>query len=116
VFITQELITCVWYYLYQTLLIKLSQRAIDQNMTILGYILEFSWLWARVLPRSVRASLATAWQNGRVLPTTLIRSNNMEKCKGASHTLFSTFVYSYLLSSFTPFTAIIPEYTLLLKQ
>jgi hypothetical protein len=32
------------------------------------------------------------------------------------HILLSTFVYSYLLSYFTPFTAIISECTLLFKQ
>ena len=37
-------------------------------------------------------------------------------CKDTSHILFSTFIYSYLFSSFSPFTAIIPGCTLLFKQ
>ena len=36
--------------------------------------------------------------------------------KDTSHILFSTFIYSYLFSSFSPFTAIIPGCTLLFKQ
>jgi hypothetical protein len=34
-------------------------------------------------------------------------------CKDPSHILFSTFIYPYLLSSFSPFTAIISGCTLL---
>jgi len=36
-------------------------------------------------------------------------------CKGTSHTLFSTFIYPYLHSFFSPFTAIISGCTLLFK-
>jgi hypothetical protein len=37
-------------------------------------------------------------------------------CKGTSHIPFSTFIYYYLLRSFSPFTAIITGCTLLFKQ
>ena len=37
-------------------------------------------------------------------------------CKDPTHILFSIFIYSYLLSSFSSFTAIIPGCTLLFKQ
>jgi len=37
-------------------------------------------------------------------------------CKDPSHILFSTFIYPYLLSSFSPFTTISSGCTLLFKQ
>ena len=76
-------------------------------------------LWAPVPHQYVmhqKGWMGNAITFGKLNPLQQDKVNPFIKCKDPSHILFSIFIYSYLLSSFSPFTAIIPGCTLLFKQ